>query len=130
MSRSDSRQLAWCHSKTAFDLQATLKRYQAEHKNKLDSLEKSQAELKKIRRKSQGGRNAQKYESKETEVSFSAIFSFVSHCMYSLRGGILQSTIPYHSLCATAKVKYKHSTLSMVAHASNPSPLKAELEGT
>ncbi|KAB0398754.1 hypothetical protein E2I00_004743 [Balaenoptera physalus] len=50
-----------------FNLQATLKRYQAEHRNKLDSLEKSQAELKKIRRKSQGGRNALKYEHKEIE---------------------------------------------------------------
>lgn len=48
-------------------MNATLKRYQAEHKSKLDSLEKSQAELKKIRRKSQGGRNALKYEHKETE---------------------------------------------------------------
>uniref|UniRef100_A0A8C4Y0K4 BAR/IMD domain containing adaptor protein 2 like 1 n=1 Tax=Gopherus evgoodei TaxID=1825980 RepID=A0A8C4Y0K4_9SAUR len=46
---------------------ATLKRYQTEHRNKLDSLEKSQAELKKIKRKSQGGRNAMKYESKEFE---------------------------------------------------------------
>ncbi|XP_053327397.1 brain-specific angiogenesis inhibitor 1-associated protein 2-like protein 1 isoform X2 [Spea bombifrons] len=48
-------------------MNATLKRYQTEHKNKLDSLEKSQAELKKLRRKSQGARNATKYEVKETE---------------------------------------------------------------
>ncbi|XP_062947249.1 brain-specific angiogenesis inhibitor 1-associated protein 2-like protein 1 [Cynocephalus volans] len=48
-------------------MNATLKRYQTEHRNKLDSLEKSQAELKKIRRKSQGGRNALKYEHKEIE---------------------------------------------------------------
>lgn len=48
-------------------MNATLKRYQTEHRNKLDSLEKSQAELKKIRRKSQGGRNALKYEHKEFE---------------------------------------------------------------
>nr|XP_051694961.1 brain-specific angiogenesis inhibitor 1-associated protein 2-like protein 1 isoform X9 [Oryctolagus cuniculus] len=48
-------------------MNATLKRYQAEHRSKLDSLEKSQAELKKIRRKSQGGRNALKYEHKEIE---------------------------------------------------------------
>ncbi|XP_024601266.1 brain-specific angiogenesis inhibitor 1-associated protein 2-like protein 1 isoform X1 [Neophocaena asiaeorientalis asiaeorientalis] len=56
--------------KTELDVKymnATLKRYQAEHRNKLDSLEKSQAELKKIRRKSQGGRNALKYEHKEME---------------------------------------------------------------
>ncbi|XP_076996717.1 BAR/IMD domain-containing adapter protein 2-like 1 [Tamandua tetradactyla] len=56
--------------KTELDVKymnATLKRYQIEHKNKLESLEKSQAELKKIRRKSQGGRNALKYEHKEIE---------------------------------------------------------------
>ncbi|XP_008071090.2 brain-specific angiogenesis inhibitor 1-associated protein 2-like protein 1 [Carlito syrichta] len=56
--------------KTELDVKymnATLKRYQTEHKNKLDSLEKSQAELKKIKRKSQGGRNALKYEHKEIE---------------------------------------------------------------
>ncbi|XP_016064263.1 PREDICTED: brain-specific angiogenesis inhibitor 1-associated protein 2-like protein 1 [Miniopterus natalensis] len=56
--------------KTELDVKymnATLKRYQTEHRNKLDSLEKSQAELKKIRRKSQGGRNALKYEHREME---------------------------------------------------------------
>lgn len=56
--------------KTELDVKymnATLKRYQAEHRSKLDSLEKSQAELKKIRRKSQGARNALKYEHKEME---------------------------------------------------------------
>uniref|UniRef100_A0A670XS40 BAR/IMD domain containing adaptor protein 2 like 1 n=1 Tax=Pseudonaja textilis TaxID=8673 RepID=A0A670XS40_PSETE len=56
--------------KTELDVKymnATLKRYQTEHRSKLDSLEKSQAELKKIRRKSQGGRNAIKYEHRESE---------------------------------------------------------------
>ncbi|XP_019368431.1 PREDICTED: brain-specific angiogenesis inhibitor 1-associated protein 2-like protein 1 isoform X1 [Gavialis gangeticus] len=56
--------------KTELDVKymnATLKRYQTEHKSRLDSLEKSQAELKKIKRKSQGGRNAMKYEYKEIE---------------------------------------------------------------
>ncbi|XP_066432473.1 BAR/IMD domain-containing adapter protein 2-like 1 isoform X1 [Eleutherodactylus coqui] len=48
-------------------MNATLKRYQTEHKNKMDSLEKSQADLKKLRRKSQGTRNATKYDMKETE---------------------------------------------------------------
>ncbi|NWR68196.1 BI2L1 protein, partial [Bucorvus abyssinicus] len=48
-------------------MNATLKRYQTEHRSKLDSLEKSQAELKKIRRKSQGARNVMKYEHKEME---------------------------------------------------------------
>ncbi|KAG8513672.1 Brain-specific angiogenesis inhibitor 1-associated protein 2-like protein 1 [Galemys pyrenaicus] len=56
--------------KTELDVKymnATLKKYQTEHRSKLDSLEKSQAELKKIRRKSQGTRNALKYEHKEIE---------------------------------------------------------------
>ncbi|EMP30643.1 Brain-specific angiogenesis inhibitor 1-associated protein 2-like protein 1, partial [Chelonia mydas] len=58
--------------KTELDVKymnATLKRYQTEHRSKLDSLEKSQAELKKIKRKSQGGRNAMKYENKEFECA-------------------------------------------------------------
>ncbi|XP_049600883.1 brain-specific angiogenesis inhibitor 1-associated protein 2-like protein 1b [Syngnathus scovelli] len=45
---------------------ATFKRYQMEHKMKQDSVEKSQADLKKLRRKSQG-KNANKYENKESE---------------------------------------------------------------
>ncbi|XP_075942194.1 brain-specific angiogenesis inhibitor 1-associated protein 2-like protein 1b [Anarhichas minor] len=45
---------------------ATFKRYQVEHKMKQDFLERSQSDLKKLRRKSQG-KNANKYESKESE---------------------------------------------------------------
>ncbi|XP_070778944.1 BAR/IMD domain-containing adapter protein 2-like 1 [Enoplosus armatus] len=45
---------------------ATFKRYQMEHKMKQDSLERSQSDLKKLRRKSQG-KNANKYENKESE---------------------------------------------------------------
>ncbi|XP_058510432.1 brain-specific angiogenesis inhibitor 1-associated protein 2-like protein 1 isoform X1 [Solea solea] len=45
---------------------ATFKRYQMENKMKQDSLEKSQSDLKKLRRKSQG-KNANKYESRESE---------------------------------------------------------------
>ncbi|XP_031728000.1 brain-specific angiogenesis inhibitor 1-associated protein 2-like protein 1b isoform X2 [Anarrhichthys ocellatus] len=45
---------------------ATFKRYQIEHKIKQDFLERSQSDLKKLRRKSQG-KNANKYESKESE---------------------------------------------------------------
>ncbi|XP_077475734.1 brain-specific angiogenesis inhibitor 1-associated protein 2-like protein 1b [Stigmatopora argus] len=55
--------------KTEMDVKymtATFKRYQIEHKMKQDSLEKSQADLKKLRRKSQG-KNANKYENKESE---------------------------------------------------------------
>ncbi|KAM9394509.1 brain-specific angiogenesis inhibitor 1-associated protein 2-like protein 1b isoform 2-T2 [Pholidichthys leucotaenia] len=55
--------------KTEMDVKymtATFKRYQMEHKMKQDSLEKSQSDLKKLRRKSQG-KNANKYENKESE---------------------------------------------------------------
>lgn len=48
-------------------MNATLKRFQTEHRHKIDSLEKSQSELKKLRRKSQGARNATKYDMKESE---------------------------------------------------------------
>lgn len=79
VSKGDPKTASTVLSEILFNLQATLKRYQAEHRNKLDSLEKSQAELKKIRRKSQGGRNALKYEHKEIEVSVSAMSSSVNH---------------------------------------------------
>ncbi|KAG7243584.1 hypothetical protein INR49_011141 [Caranx melampygus] len=55
--------------KTEMDVKymtATFKRYQIEHKMKQDSVERSQSDLKKLRRKSQG-KNANKYESKENE---------------------------------------------------------------
>ncbi|XP_037332400.2 brain-specific angiogenesis inhibitor 1-associated protein 2-like protein 1b isoform X2 [Pungitius pungitius] len=55
--------------KTEMDVKymtATFKRFQIEHRMKQDSLERSQADLKKLRRKSQG-KNANKYENKESE---------------------------------------------------------------
>uniref|UniRef100_A0A671MW06 BAR/IMD domain-containing adapter protein 2-like 1 n=1 Tax=Sinocyclocheilus anshuiensis TaxID=1608454 RepID=A0A671MW06_9TELE len=55
--------------KTDMDIKymnATFKRYQSEHKLKQDFLDKSQADLKKLRRKSQG-KHSSKYESKENE---------------------------------------------------------------
>ncbi|XP_028841218.1 brain-specific angiogenesis inhibitor 1-associated protein 2-like protein 1b isoform X2 [Denticeps clupeoides] len=55
--------------KTEMDVKymtATFKRYQTEHKLKQDSLDRSHADLKKLRRKSQG-KNASKYECKESE---------------------------------------------------------------
>lgn len=48
--------------------QAALKKYQVEHKSKGESLEKCQAELKKLRRKSQGSKNPSKYGEKEMQV--------------------------------------------------------------
>ncbi|XP_069547448.1 brain-specific angiogenesis inhibitor 1-associated protein 2-like protein 1a isoform X1 [Brachyistius frenatus] len=55
--------------KTEMDVKymnATFKRYQSEHKLKHDSLERSQTDLKKLRRKSQG-KHSSKYEIKENE---------------------------------------------------------------
>ncbi|XP_073684299.1 brain-specific angiogenesis inhibitor 1-associated protein 2-like protein 1a isoform X2 [Garra rufa] len=55
--------------KTDMDIKymnATFKRYQSEHKLKQDFLDKSQADLKKLRRKSQG-KHSSKYEVKENE---------------------------------------------------------------
>ncbi|XP_029113055.1 brain-specific angiogenesis inhibitor 1-associated protein 2 isoform X3 [Scleropages formosus] len=48
-------------------LNAALKKYQMEHKSKGESLEKCQAELKKLRRKSQGSKNPSKYSDKEMQ---------------------------------------------------------------
>ncbi|XP_056609023.1 brain-specific angiogenesis inhibitor 1-associated protein 2-like protein 1b [Triplophysa dalaica] len=61
--------IAELEKKTDMDVKymtATFKRYQTEHRMKQDSLERSQSDLKKLRRKSQG-KNASKYESKENE---------------------------------------------------------------
>lgn len=61
--------IAELEKKTEMDVKymtATFKRYQMEHKMKQDSLERSQSDLKKLRRKSQG-KNANKYENKESE---------------------------------------------------------------
>ncbi|KAG7334950.1 hypothetical protein KOW79_001546 [Hemibagrus wyckioides] len=61
--------IAELDKKTDMDVKymtATFKKYQMEHKIKQDCLERSQADLKKLRRKSQG-KNALKYESKENE---------------------------------------------------------------
>ncbi|KAM6964026.1 brain-specific angiogenesis inhibitor 1-associated protein 2-like protein 1a [Tautogolabrus adspersus] len=55
--------------KTEMDVKymnATFKRYQSEHKLKQDSLDRSQTDLKKLRRKSQG-KHSSKYEIKENE---------------------------------------------------------------
>ncbi|XP_035389659.1 brain-specific angiogenesis inhibitor 1-associated protein 2 isoform X6 [Electrophorus electricus] len=48
-------------------LNAALKKYQMEHRSKGESLEKCQAELKKLRRKSQGSKNPTKYGDREMQ---------------------------------------------------------------
>lgn len=52
--------------------QAALKKYQTEQRNKGDALDKCQAELKKLRKKSQGSKNPQKYSDKELQVGWAA----------------------------------------------------------
>lgn len=61
--------LMLCLSSARRPSQAALKKYQVEHKSKGESLEKCQAELKKLRRKSQGSKNPSKYGEKEIQVS-------------------------------------------------------------
>lgn len=56
-------------------LQAALKKYQMEHKSKGESLEKCQAELKKLRRKSQGSKHPSKYGDKEMQVGVRGVAS-------------------------------------------------------
>ncbi|CAH6776521.1 Baiap2 [Phodopus roborovskii] len=48
-------------------LSAALKKYQTEQRSKADALDKCQAELKKLRKKSQGSKNPQKYSDKELQ---------------------------------------------------------------
>lgn len=113
-----AQQFVWCYTKTSttFHLQATLKRYQTEHRNKLDSLEKSQAELKKIRRKSQGGRNALKYEHKEIEVNFSALLSLFC-CWWFVQFTGKLTYLTQHILssahCSAAVEAYEHFWVGM-----------------
>lgn len=49
-------------------LQATLKKYQSERKSKVESIERCQSQLKKLRRKSQGSRHPNKYGDREMQV--------------------------------------------------------------
>ncbi|XP_026717116.1 brain-specific angiogenesis inhibitor 1-associated protein 2 [Athene cunicularia] len=53
-------------------LSAALKKYQTEQRSKGDSLDKCQAELKKLRKKSQGSKNPQKYSDKELQAGADA----------------------------------------------------------
>ncbi|XP_041818579.1 brain-specific angiogenesis inhibitor 1-associated protein 2 isoform X2 [Chelmon rostratus] len=62
-------QMAEVHRQIQIQLEemAALKKYQMEHKSKGESLEKCQAELKKLRRKSQGSKHPSKYGDKEMQ---------------------------------------------------------------
>lgn len=56
-----------------FASQAALKKYQTEQRSKGDALDKCQAELKKLRKKSQGSKNPQKYSDKELQVGLAPV---------------------------------------------------------
>lgn len=58
----------WLIRSFSCHIQAALKKYQTEQRSKGDSLDKCQAELKKLRKKSQGSKNPQKYSDKELQV--------------------------------------------------------------
>lgn len=98
----------------AFLLQATFKRYQMEHKMKHDSLERSQSDLKKLRRKSQG-KNANKYENKESEVSWT--FQTPTDIWHMLYMDVLPLThtgtfVLYHSPTATSDTIHCKATVN------------------
>lgn len=63
-----------------------------EHKMKQDSLERSQSDLKKLRRKSQG-KNANKYENKESEVRLTYTYRRVTHHTWMPRTHIHSQTL-------------------------------------
>ncbi len=65
--------------------QAALKKYQMEHKSKGESLEKCQAELKKLRRKSQGSKHPSKYGDKEMQVSLCVCITAVWVCIHETK---------------------------------------------
>ncbi|TRY60705.1 hypothetical protein DNTS_013995 [Danionella cerebrum] len=69
LSRDVLFQMAEVHRQIQMQLEdmAALKKYQMEHKSKGESLEKCQAELKKLRKKSQGSKNPSKYGDKEMQ---------------------------------------------------------------
>uniref|UniRef100_A0A8C8SV32 BAR/IMD domain-containing adapter protein 2 n=1 Tax=Pelusios castaneus TaxID=367368 RepID=A0A8C8SV32_9SAUR len=65
-----SELLAQLEQKLELDVKyllATLKKYQSEHRTKVDAIEKCQAELKKLRKKCQSSKNPQKYGDREVQ---------------------------------------------------------------
>lgn len=74
------------HIFLAFVSQAALKKYQTEQRSKGDALDKCQAELKKLRKKSQGSKNPQKYSDKELQVGLSCACRAL--CLQGHAGGL------------------------------------------
>lgn len=74
------------HVVLAFVSQAALKKYQTEQRSKGDALDKCQAELKKLRKKSQGSKNPQKYSDKELQVGLSC--TCWALCLQGHAGGL------------------------------------------
>ncbi len=71
-------------------VQGTLKKYQSERKSKVESIERCQSQLKKLRRKSQASRHPNKYGDREMQVQTSTSSNdqhdqaLLSHTIYSM----------------------------------------------
>ncbi|XP_043109065.1 brain-specific angiogenesis inhibitor 1-associated protein 2 isoform X12 [Puntigrus tetrazona] len=108
-------------------LNAALKKYQMEHKSKGESLEKCQAELKKLRRKSQGSKNPSKYGDKEmqyVETISSKQNELDSYISESYKNALSEERRRYCFLvdrqCAVAKTSNAYHTKRMMGVDSVP----------
>ncbi|XP_058262882.1 brain-specific angiogenesis inhibitor 1-associated protein 2-like protein 1 isoform X7 [Hemibagrus wyckioides] len=109
-------------------LNAALKKYQMEHRSKGESLEKCQAELKKLRRKSQqGSKNASKYRDNEmqyVEAISSRQSELDSHIAEGYKNALTEERRRYCFLvdrqCAVAKSTNTYHTKRMMGMESVP----------
>ncbi|XP_027018943.1 brain-specific angiogenesis inhibitor 1-associated protein 2-like protein 1 isoform X8 [Tachysurus fulvidraco] len=109
-------------------LNAALKKYQMEHRSKGESLEKCQAELKKLRRKSQqGSKNASKYRDNEmqyVEAISSRQSELDSHIAEGYKNALTEERRRYCFLvdrqCALAKSTSTYHTKRMMGMESVP----------
>ncbi|XP_059387285.1 brain-specific angiogenesis inhibitor 1-associated protein 2-like isoform X8 [Carassius carassius] len=108
-------------------LNAALKKYQMEHRSKGESLEKCQAELKKLRRKSQGSKNPSKYGDKEmqyVETITSKQNELDNYISESYKNALSEERRRYCFLvdrqCAAAKTSNAYYTKRMMGAGSVP----------
>ncbi|XP_026078188.1 brain-specific angiogenesis inhibitor 1-associated protein 2-like isoform X9 [Carassius auratus] len=108
-------------------LNAALKKYQMEHRSKGESLEKCQAELKKLRRKSQGSKNPSKYGDKEmqyVETITSKQNELDKYISESYKNALSEERRRYCFLvdrqCAAAKTSNAYYTKRMMGAGSVP----------
>uniref|UniRef100_A0A8B9GXF3 BAR/IMD domain-containing adapter protein 2 n=1 Tax=Astyanax mexicanus TaxID=7994 RepID=A0A8B9GXF3_ASTMX len=108
-------------------LNAALKKYQMEHRSKGESLEKCQAELKKLRRKSQGSKNPSKYGDKEmqyVEAISSRQNELDSHIAEGYKNALSEERRRYCFLvdrqCAVAKSSNAYHSKVRKPHSQHP----------